>query len=94
MSAASQDSDAKALAYIGMTLTEQYLPTFSECETAKQAWDAFAKLFKSKSKARRMQLKSDMSNLGKQAGEPLVKYFAQSQAPQVPAAVCGHSGAG
>ena len=77
--AADQESDATALAYIGMTLTEQHLPTFSECETAKDAWDAFAKLFKSKSKARRMQLKSEMSSLAKQPGEPLVKYFSRAK---------------
>ena len=34
---ADRGNDAKALAYIGMTLTEQHLPTFSECDTAKTA---------------------------------------------------------
>ena len=77
--ATDRDNDAKALTYIGMTLTEQHLPTFSECKTAKQAWDAFAKLFKSKSQARRMQLKSELSSLCKQTDEPLVKYFARAK---------------
>ena len=75
----TRTSDAKALAYIGMTLTEQYLPTFSECETAKQAWDAFGNLFRNKSQARRMQLKADLSSLSKQPGEPLVKFFARAK---------------
>ena len=73
------DGDAKALAHIGMTLTEQHLPTFMECATAKDAWDAFANLFKSKSQARRLQLKGELSNLHKEAGEPLVKYFARAK---------------
>ena len=33
--AADRESDAKALAYLGMTLTEQYLPTFSECKIGR-----------------------------------------------------------
>ena len=76
---ADADADAKALAHIGMTLTEQHLPTFMECETAKAAWDVFASLFKSKSQARRLQLKQELSNLRKEAGEPLVKYFARAK---------------
>ena len=74
------DGDAKALAHIGMTLTEQHLPTFMECETdTKAAWDAFASLFKSKSQARRLQLKAELSSLRKESGEPLVKYFARAK---------------
>ena len=45
----------------------------AECATAKAAWDAFAKLFKSKSQARRMQLMSELSTLCMQPGEPRVK---------------------
>ena len=74
-----------------MTLTKQYLPTFSECETAQEAWDAFAKLFKSKSKARRMQLKSEMSSLAKQPKGSLVKYFSRAKHLKFPVAVCGHN---
>ena len=73
------DGDAKALAHISMTLTEQHLPTFMECGTAKAAWDAFASLFKSKSQARRLQLKAELSSLRKESGEPLVKYFARAK---------------
>ena len=73
------ESDAKALAFLGMTLSEQYLPMFSECEKAKEAWDAFANLFKSKSQARRLQLKSELSSLRKASGEPLLKYFARAK---------------
>ena len=42
--------DGKALAIIGLTITEHHLPTFSECATAKAAWD---KLLSSRARARR-----------------------------------------
>ena len=77
--AAERGNDAKALAHIGMTLTEQHLPTFSECDTAKAAWDAFAKLFRNKSQARRLLLQSELSAFHKDSGEPLVKYFARAK---------------
>ena len=50
-----------------------------ECATAKDAWDAFANLFKSKSQARRLQLKGELSGLHKEAAEPFVKYFARAK---------------
>ena len=71
--------DEKALAVIGMTLTEQHLPTFSECANAKAAWDAFAALFKSKSQARRLQLKGELTAFHKESGETLVKYIARGK---------------
>lgn len=71
--------DEKALAVIGMTLTEQHLPTYSECANAKAAWDAFAALFKSKSQARRLQLKGELTAFHKESGETLVKYIARGK---------------
>ena len=71
--------DAKSLAVIGMTLAQQHLATFAECETAKQAWDAFAALFKSKSQARRLQLKGELTAFHKESGEALVNYMARAK---------------
>ena len=71
--------DAKSWATIGMTLSSQHLATFAECETAKAAWDAFAALFKSKSQARRLQLKGELTAFHKESGEALVSYMARAK---------------
>lgn len=76
---ADEEQDAKSLAVIGMTLAQQHLATFAECETAKQAWDAFAALFKSKSHARRLQLKGELTSFHKESGEALVNYLARAK---------------
>ncbi|KAK9822062.1 hypothetical protein WJX74_004518 [Apatococcus lobatus] len=76
---ADEELDAKSLAVIGMTLAQQHLATFAECETAKQAWDAFAALFKSKSQARRLQLKGELTSFHKESGEALVNYLARAK---------------
>ena len=84
------DGDAKALTHIGMTLTEQHLPTFMECETAKAAWDAFASLFKSESQARRLQLKQELSDLRRHLGwRTACQVLCPSKASEGSAAVCG-----
>ena len=44
--------DGRALAIIGLAITKQHLPKFSDCATAKAAWDKFTAHFKSKSQAR------------------------------------------
>ena len=62
-----------------MTLSSQHLATFAECETAKAAWDAFAALFKSKSQARRLQLKGELTASHKESGEALVSYMARAK---------------
>ena len=64
-----------------MTLTEQHLPTYAECTSAKAAWDAFAALFKSKSKsqARRLQLNRELTAFQKKSGETLVKCIARGK---------------
>ena len=70
---------SRSLATIGMTLSSQHLATFAECETAKAAWDAFAALFKSKSQARRLQLKGELTASHKESGEALVSYMARAK---------------
>ncbi len=71
--------DAKARAGIGMHLAEQHLETFAEHKTAKLLWEALADLFKTKSQARRLQLKQELSALHLESGEPLVKYMARAK---------------
>lgn len=65
--------DANAPAAIGLHLAEQHLETFRDCSTAKTLWKTLAGLFGSKSQARRLQLKSELSALRLDTGEPLVK---------------------
>ncbi len=79
VSAADRAADSKALYIIGMTLTEEHYTLFEECETAMEAWEALANLFKNKSQARRLQLKTEMSNLRMETGESLTKYFARAK---------------
>ncbi len=67
--ATDRAADSKALHLIGMTLTEEHHTLFEECETAMEAWEALANLFKNKSQARRLQLKTEMSNLRMETGD-------------------------
>ena len=54
-------------------------PTVASCENAKAAWDALQCIYKGRSAARQLQLKRELSNLKKDANEPLSKYFARAR---------------
>ena len=71
--------DKKAKAIICLSVKEHHVPTLMQCTTAKAVWDTLQALFKSKSIARRIQLRKDFSALSKLPGEPLTIYFSRGR---------------
>ena len=82
---------AKALALIGLSVEDQYLPTVNECDTAKAAWDALASIYKSRSNARVLILKRQLNSITLQDSEPLIKYIGRAQALRDQLAAIGQS---
>jgi hypothetical protein len=51
----------------------------AECETAREAWDTLAKIYKAKSNAMKLQLKRELNALKKDAAEPLTMYVGRAK---------------
>jgi hypothetical protein len=75
----TSEKDQKALAQIGLHVMNHHLATVAACTTAKEAWDKFESTYKSKSNARRQQLRHQLLRLKLLPGEPLTKYFARAK---------------
>ena len=84
-------NDQRALALIGLSVEDCYLPTIGECTTAKAAWDTLAKMYTAQSNARLLQLKRQLSTLSLDPAEPLAKYVARAQAIRDQLKVAGSS---
>jgi transposase InsO family protein len=82
--------DDKARALIGLLVMDHHLGVVAKAKTAKQAWDAFASIYKAKSNARRLQLKRELTALRKEDGEPLTKYVARATDIRDQLAAAGH----
>ncbi|GAQ92611.1 hypothetical protein KFL_010700040 [Klebsormidium nitens] len=53
----------KALSIIGLNVEDHHLGSIEECKTAKEAWDLLEKTYKSKTNARKMQLRQELHSL-------------------------------
>ena len=71
------DDDAMALAFIRLCIKDHLLGTLSTVTTAKQAWNVLEDTFKTKTKARRLQLVRDLHGLRKSPKETLAAYFGR-----------------
>lgn len=69
----------KALALIGLNVKDHHLPTVMSCTTAKEAWDKLAAIYKSKTNARRLQLRQELATLKMEAPETVSKYFSRGK---------------
>ena len=74
---AERTEEARAL--IGLHVREQHLEAILAAKNAKEAWEALEKTSKSKSAARKLQLRHDMSNLKKRSGESVAVYVNRAQ---------------
>lgn len=83
-------NDAKALALIGLSVEDQYLPTVNKCTVAKEAWDALESIYKSRSNARVLILKRQLNSITLQDHEPITKYISRAQALRDQLAAIGH----
>jgi hypothetical protein len=83
--------DSKALAIIGLSVEELYLPTLKSCVTAKAAWDALARLHESRSNARILNLKRQLTALRMSDSEPVTKYISRAQSLRDQLQAAGHT---
>lgn len=76
----SQEKDQMALGLMWCCVKEHLLPAISGCASAKEAWGTLAEMFKSKSNARKLQLRRELHSLQKENHETLVGYFGRAKA--------------
>lgn len=69
----------RALAMIGLHVKDHHLGTIAACKTAGEAWELLEKTYRSKSNARKLQLRKEMSALKMQFKEPVATYVARAQ---------------
>jgi hypothetical protein len=84
------DKDRKARALIGLHVRKHHLATVNECKTAKEAWDALALLFKTRTNARKLQLRKELSDLKMAPTESLAKYYAGAKSLHKDLNAAGH----
>ena len=82
--------DKKALAEIILGVKSQHLPTLAEAHSAREAWDALAKAFQSKTSARKVQLTRELATLKMHEGEALMTYVGRAKALRAELAGAGH----
>ena len=90
-SSTAHKDDGKALALIGLAVEDQFLPCVGRCKTAREAWEALADIYKSRSNARVLILKRQLTSMVLGESEPLTKYIGRAQAVRDQLAAIGHS---
>ena len=75
-----KEMDQKALALIGLSVEDHHLHTLEDSTSAKDAWGRLEAIYKSKSNARKLQLKKELNSLRKESGEPLTKFVSRAKA--------------
>ncbi|GAQ93030.1 protein with ribonuclease H-like and integrase domains [Klebsormidium nitens] len=69
----------KALSIIGLNVEDHHLGSIEECKPAKEAWDLLEKTYKSKTNARKMQLRQELHSLKMKSGEPVTMYVGRAK---------------
>ncbi len=87
---ASSDTDMKAQALIGLCVKDHYLTMLEGCSSAKEAWEKLEQMYQSKSNARKLQLRKELSQIKMGPSEPLTKYVARAQEIQAQLRAAGH----
>ena len=64
----------KALSIIGLYVENHHLGEIEACKTAKEAWELLEKTYKSRTNARKMQLRQELHSLKMKSGEPVTMY--------------------
>jgi len=83
--------DQKALALIGLHVADHHLVMLDACSTAKEAWTALESVYKTRSNARKLQLRKELASLRKEQSEPLSKYVARARSLWNDLTATGHS---
>ena len=69
----------KALAIIGLYVENHHLGEIEDCKTAKEAWELLEKTYKSRTNARKMQLRQELHSLKMKSGEPVTVYVGRAK---------------
>jgi hypothetical protein len=69
---------AKAKALMAIYVEDQFVGVVKNCETAKEAWDTLAGIFATRSNARRLQLKTEISTLRMEGNETVSAYSTRA----------------
>ena len=83
------EQDDEALALILLNVEDHNLTRLKRCKTAKEAWEALAGVYQSKSTAQWIKLQYELKSLTLQADEPVFKYVARATGIQDQLAVTG-----
>lgn len=73
------EMDQKALAKIGLHVSEHYLPTVTACNTAQEAWNRLAAMLASSSVPRALALLRELNELKKEPAETIVAYVNRAR---------------
>ena len=90
MSAAQRTMNSKALACIGLLVSDHLLHTVSRHTTAHGAWQALADIYRGRSEARRTYLRGKLTHLKMERGETLIKYFSRAEELRDELSTVGH----
>ena len=74
------EKDAEALSLLTLYVKDHHLPTLAACKTTAEAWEKLETIHRSKSNARRLQLRQSLALLKKSPAEALSIYFARAKA--------------
>lgn len=83
-------ADAKALALIVLHVKDHHLTTVGESTTARSAWETLKNIYESKSNARKLLLRKELTQLKKGPAEPITKYVARAKEIQSQLRAAGH----
>jgi transposase InsO family protein len=87
--AANSETDKKAKALIMLCVKDHHLQALDNCTGARDAWNHLEGIYKTKSTARRLQLKREFNTLKKDAAEPISKYIGRARNLQDQLATAG-----
>lgn len=90
MTAANRALNSKALAHIGLCVSDYLQDTVSRCTTANEAWTTLEEMFRGRSEARRTLLRRELTHLKMQRGESLLKYWGRATELRSELATTGH----
>ena len=73
------EGSAKALAIIGLNVSDHLVPEVAEASSARELWQQFERTFQAKTKARSLLLKKQLHNLKLQPKESVNMYLARAR---------------
>ena len=84
-------ADQKALALIALHVKDHHLTTVGESTTARGAWETLKNIYESKTNARKLLLRKELTQLKKGPAEPITKYVARAKEIQSQLRAAGHT---